>query len=80
MVISIGFGLIFGTAIVLFVLPAFLVGIENANKKLTRVTSGLVTWVGSYKPGDIVYALNNRALTKTDPAFSKSADLSDADK
>jgi hypothetical protein len=47
MVISIGFGLMFGSLIVLFVLPAFLVGIENANKKLTRVTSGLIEWIKS---------------------------------
>ena len=39
MVISIGFGLIFGTLIVLFVLPAFLVGIEKVHRRITQVTA-----------------------------------------
>jgi multidrug efflux pump subunit AcrB len=67
MVISIGFGLIFGTLIVLFVLPSFLVGIENAHKRLTRVTSGAIDWIKSHAPEDVLPGLKTRTLTKSDP-------------
>ncbi|MFL2770206.1 MAG: efflux RND transporter permease subunit [Rhodospirillaceae bacterium] len=72
MVISLGFGLIFGTLVVLFVLPAFLVGIENANKRITRITGRLSVWIKSHNPGDILLALKQRTLTKSDPRTSKT--------
>lgn len=39
MIISLSFGLVFGTFIVLFLLPAFLVGMENLKARLLAVTS-----------------------------------------
>ncbi len=79
MVISIGFGLIFGTLIVLFILPAFLVGIEGANKRLTRVTSGVAVWIKSHRPEDILPGLKRRVLTRSDPTLVREA-AKDTDK
>ena len=67
MVISIGFGLIFGTLIVIFVLPAFLVGIENANKKLKRITSGIIEWIKSNPAHEALTHFKTRRLNKRDP-------------
>ena len=39
MIISLSFGLVFGTFIVLFLLPAFLVGIENLKQRLLAIRS-----------------------------------------
>jgi multidrug efflux pump subunit AcrB len=73
MVISIGFGLIFGTLIVLFVLPAFLVGIENANKKLKRITSGIIEWIKSNPAHDALTHFKTRRLNKRDPSTVKAS-------
>ena len=72
MVISIGFGLIFGTLIVLFALPAFLVGIERAHRRITQVTSWLIRLFESGSLEEFLPSLRYRVLTKGDPTFSKA--------
>ncbi len=47
MVIALSFGLIFGTGIVLLLLPAFLVAIESARARLTAVRSDLTRRFGA---------------------------------
>lgn len=68
MVISIGFGLMFGSLIVLFVLPAFLVGIENANKKVKRITSGAIEWVKATTAHETFAHFKTSRLFKADPS------------
>ena len=73
MVISIGFGLMFGSLIVLFVLPAFLVGIENANQKLTSVTSGLIEWIKSTTAHAPFQPFKTSRLIKADPSTTQES-------
>lgn len=68
MVISLGFGLIFGTFIVLFMLPALLVGLENLNARISRITSGLIAWIKRNTSPEFIGSLRQRVLTKADPA------------
>ena len=67
MVISISFGLIFGTSIVLFLLPAFLVGIENQRAKFTAIRSRFQRWPFLSSPASVLAAGTPHAMTATDP-------------
>lgn len=68
MVISLSFGLLFGTVIVLVLLPAFLVGIESIRQKLAGVRSDFAKLIP-----DPVMALATgrvRRMTQDDPTLS----------
>lgn len=72
MVISIGFGLIFGTFIVLFLLPTFLVSIESIRRRFTAVQGQVIRRFGPRTPETALASGNPATLTNEDPtAFSK---------
>jgi len=65
MVISISFGLMFGTLIVLFLLPAFLTGLESLHIKANRITSDFKTRLPD--PAEVIAAGRTRFMTRLDP-------------
>jgi multidrug efflux pump subunit AcrB len=65
MVISLSFGLLFGTLIVLFLLPAFLTGIESLRQLAWRVRSDFIKLMPD--PGTALGAGRVRRMTQTDP-------------
>ncbi|MDH3977257.1 MAG: efflux RND transporter permease subunit [Gammaproteobacteria bacterium] len=65
MVISISFGLMFGTLIVLFLLPAFLTGLESLQVKANRISSDFKTRMPD--PTDVIEASRTRFMTRLDP-------------
>jgi len=67
MVISISFGLIFGTLIVLFLLPAFLVGLEILRARLTEIRSGFSRRMTTGTAATAVAAGDPKPLTIDDP-------------
>ena len=69
MVISISFGLIFGTLIVLFLVPAILVSLEALKTKLAAVKSGVVQLGRRLSPAGILSAGTPRPMTGDDPAI-----------
>jgi multidrug efflux pump subunit AcrB len=72
MVISISFGLIFGTFIVLFLLPTFLVGIESLRAKYATVHSYFARRLRTRIPAMAVASGNPANMTREDPTtFSK---------
>ena len=68
MIISLGFGLLFGTFIVLFLLPAFLVGIENLKARMLAIRSGLPDMVVPFEwDADIIRYDSSESATYSDP-------------
>ena len=67
MVISIGFGLIFGTLIVLFLLPTLLVSIEAQRARLAGVRSEFARRWRSRTGADGVLAGSPAKVTTEDP-------------
>ena len=65
MVISLSFGLLFGTLIVLFLLPAFLTGIETLSQFSKRVRSNLIKLVPDSQTAFAAGRI--RRMTQTDP-------------
>jgi len=65
MVISLSFGLLFGTLIVLFLLPAFLTGIETLRQLAMRVRSDFIKLLPD--PRTALAAGRIRRMTKADP-------------
>ena len=65
MVISLSFGLLFGTVIVLFLLPAFLTGIETLRQLAVRVRSDFIKLLPD--PRTALAAGRIRRMTQTDP-------------
>lgn len=70
MVISISFGLIFGTFIVLFLLPAFLVSIESLRAKYATVHSDFARRLKSRMPAMAVASGSPSRMTREDPTAS----------
>ena len=70
MVISISFGLIFGTFIVLFLLPAFLVGIESLRARFARVHSDFSRRLRAREPAAAVASGSPAVMTTEDPMSS----------
>ena len=68
MVISISFGLIFGTFIVLFLLPAFLVSIESLRSKYATVHSDFARRLRTRVPAMAVASGSPARMTREDPA------------
>ena len=68
MVVSLTFGLLFGTLIVLLLLPAFLTGIESLRQLALRVRSDVGKLIPD--PRLAVNASRARRLTREDPAAS----------
>jgi multidrug efflux pump subunit AcrB len=68
MVISLSFGLLFGTVIVLLLLPAFLTGIESLRQFAAGVRSQFFVLLPD--PGIAVKAGRERHLTQADPSAS----------
>jgi multidrug efflux pump subunit AcrB len=68
MVISLSFGLLFGTLIVLFLLPAFLTGIESLRQVALRVRSDFIKLLPD--PLTALSAGRVRRMTQTDPTAS----------
>lgn len=66
MVISLSFGLAFGTLIVLFLLPAFLTGIENLRQRFNRVRSEMQESFND--PSESLNTGTARDMTYNDPA------------
>jgi len=72
MVISLGFGLMFGTTIVLFLLPTLLVSIEAQRAKLAGIHSEFTRRLRERAPAMAVASGSPASLTNEDPtAFSK---------
>ena len=72
MVISISFGLIFGTLIVLFLLPTLLVSIESLRARFATVSSDFSQRMKARTPATAVASGSPAALTTEDPlSFSK---------
>ena len=72
MVISISFGLIFGTFIVLFLLPAFLVAIESLRTRYATVHSDFARRLRTRIPAMAVASGSPARMTRDDPtAYSK---------
>ncbi|MDJ0929268.1 MAG: efflux RND transporter permease subunit, partial [Gammaproteobacteria bacterium] len=67
MVISLSFGLIFATGIVLFLLPAFLVGLESLRARITAVRSDVTKQAPMPTPAMALAAEQSRTLTVDDP-------------
>ncbi len=67
MVISIGFGLLFGTLIVLFLLPTLLVSNEALRARLTRVRSDFARRLRARAPAAAVATGSPASLTTEDP-------------
>jgi hypothetical protein len=65
MVISLGFGLLFGTLIVLFLLPAFLTGAESMRQRTLRIRSYFIAMLPN--PGETLNAARVRRMTENDP-------------
>ena len=72
MVISISFGLIFGTLIVLLLLPAILVSLESLKDRLAAVRSGVMELGGRLSFAGVLSAGNPRTMTSDDPAIYPS--------
>jgi multidrug efflux pump subunit AcrB len=72
MVISLSFGLLFGTFIVLFLLPAFLTGIETLRQLAMRVRSDFIKLLPD--PRTALAAGRIRRMTQTDPTAMPHAD------
>jgi multidrug efflux pump subunit AcrB len=68
MVISLSFGLLFGTLIVLLLLPAFLTGIESLRQLALRVRSDFIKLIPD--PRIVLEAGRVRRMTQTDPTAS----------
>jgi multidrug efflux pump subunit AcrB len=67
MVIALSFGLIFGTGIVLFLLPAFLVTIESARARLTAIRSDLSRRFGAPQASPALASGDPQTLSTDDP-------------
>ena len=67
MIISISFGLIFGTFIVLFLLPAFLVGTESLRARFAHVQSDFSRRLRSRQPAAAVATGTRASMTTEDP-------------
>ncbi len=63
MVISLGFGLIFGTFMVLFLLPSFLVGIEHLAERVAALKSRFPSWLIPGDPQAVLRAAEPRRRT-----------------
>ena len=75
MVISIGFGLLFGTLIVLFLLPTLLVSIESQRARWASVQSDFSRRLKARAPAAAVASGSPATLTTEDPtSFSKWSD------
>jgi hypothetical protein len=75
MVISISFGLIFGTFIVLFLLPTLLVSIESLRVRLMKVKSDFSKRLMPDARASAIAAGNPATLTTEDPlSFSRWGD------
>ena len=75
MVISIGFGLIFGTFMVLFLLPSVLVSIEVMLVRANRVRSGFADWLAARKPMEALTLDRIRPSTRPDPTTADSKEM-----
>jgi multidrug efflux pump subunit AcrB len=71
MVISLSFGLLFGTMIVLFLLPAFLTGLESIRQKFLRIKSNFKALAIS--PAQILNAGRAKRHTRNDPTARVNA-------
>jgi multidrug efflux pump subunit AcrB len=65
MVVSLSFGLLFGTFIVLFLLPAFLTGLESLRQKALRIQGNFAKLLAT--PKQILAASRSRRYTQNDP-------------
>ena len=65
MVISLSFGLLFGTFMVLFLLPVLLTGVESLRQLARKVHSNLVGVIPT--TDDVINAGRSRQLTSKDP-------------
>ena len=68
MVISISFGLIFGTALVLILLPAILVLLESLRARALRIRSQFVDYLKTSMPAGALAVGSVKATSKSDPA------------
>jgi multidrug efflux pump subunit AcrB len=68
MVISLSFGLAFGTLIVLFLLPAFLTGVESLRQRFANIRSQVRSMLPD--PAQVLSANRARRMTHNDPATS----------
>jgi multidrug efflux pump subunit AcrB len=66
MVISISFGLLFGTFIVLFLLPALLVGMESIRSRFSRIRSDRQDSDDMNQQADVLAASSRDTLTRED--------------
>ena len=65
LIISLAFGLIFGTLIVLFLLPAFLVSIENMAMQMARIHSRFPKTFVASRLAQLITAGVSRVNTST---------------
>ena len=70
MVISLSFGLMFGTLIVLFLLPAFLTGLESLRQRFNRIETNTRPFLPD--TDDLLEILRHRRLTRHDPSTVQS--------
>lgn len=70
MIISLGFGLMFGTFLVLFLLPAFLVSIENLKARLLRIKSDFPKAMVPLEWDADIVSYDTETMTFSDPLLT----------